>query len=99
MTEPEIPSAPPPESEPDSKSVPVSTESPSVSRRQEARPTEPNPAQSDPPPTPERGPNGGEKPPDDPDAPLDIPWKGVVIFLVLAWAFFRFSWLVFKAGG
>jgi hypothetical protein len=35
----------------------------------------------------------------DPDAPLDIPWKGVVIFLVVAWAFFRFSWLIFEIAG
>lgn len=37
--------------------------------------------------------------PDDPDAPLDIPWGKVVIFLIIAWAIFRFSWLIVTAGG
>jgi hypothetical protein len=35
----------------------------------------------------------------DRDAPLEIPWKRGVLFLVAAWAIYRFSWLIFKTGG
>lgn len=35
----------------------------------------------------------------DADAPLDIPWGKVVLYLVVAWAVFRFAWLVFESGG
>lgn len=35
----------------------------------------------------------------DPDAPLDIPWGKVVLYLVIAWAVFRFAWLIFESGG
>ncbi|MFP4423326.1 MAG: hypothetical protein ACLFRG_22575 [Desulfococcaceae bacterium] len=35
----------------------------------------------------------------DADAPLDIPWGKVVLYLVVAWAVFRFAWLIFESGG
>ena len=35
----------------------------------------------------------------DPDAPMELPWKRGALFLVVAWAIFRFSWLIFKTGG
>jgi hypothetical protein len=40
-----------------------------------------------------------DPPPDDSDAPLDIPWGKVVVYLIIAWAIFRFAWLIFEIGG
>lgn len=94
--------------QPDSRAIPSETgpetraaspASASISRQGETPPPEAGPAKDDRPPPSKGGPKPEERPADDPDAPLNIPWKRVVLFLILAWAFFRFSWLIFEAAG
>lgn len=65
------------------ESTPESTDPPTASKK----------------PAPGRPADTRDPSPDDPDAPLDIPWGKVVVYLIIAWAVFRFVWLIFEVGG
>ncbi len=97
MTTPETSSTRPSESETGPKTE--SMASPPSAAREKKASLSGGDARENPSGNPTKAAGPAKPAPDDPDAPLDIPWKGVIIFLVLAWAFFRFSWLIFEIAG